>query len=180
MGLRKWLFAASYDRLTGPAEKWLAPYRQRTAGQTRGHTLEIAAGTGANLPFYPEEVSITIVEPNPHMARRLEHKARALGREVTVLPHAGESLPFPDATFDSVVTTLVLCSVQDLKASLRVVRRVIKPVGGFFFYKHVAAQGGWTLRFQNWIGPFWKFFWRWLSPAPRYRVGHSRSQIQPR
>ena len=92
MGLRKRLFAASYDRITGRAEKWLAPYRQRTAGRARGPALEIGGGTGANLPFYPEEFRVPIVDPNPHMTRRLEPKPRSPGLSVTSAPNSARRL----------------------------------------------------------------------------------------
>ncbi len=142
MGLRKRLFAALYDRLGGEEEEWETGCRQETAGAATGEVLEIGGGTGANLDFFAPDVRLTVAEPNPHMARRLEEKATSLDRDVAVVAQVAENLPFPDETFDSVVSTLVLCSISDLGGSLAEVFRVLKQDGAFYFYEHVAASTG--------------------------------------
>ena len=70
--------------------------------------LEIGAGTGANLAYYRADTRLTAIEPNPHMARRLRRRAIRLGREIDIVPGRGEELPFDEASFDCVVSTLVL------------------------------------------------------------------------
>ena len=115
MSISQRLFAASYDLLNSVVEGRLSAYRTRTAGRARGEVLEIGGGTGANLPFYPPEARLTFVEPNPHMVRRLRRKARGLGRDIRVVSDVGERLSFPDGSFDSVVTSLVLCMVEDVE-----------------------------------------------------------------
>ena len=152
MGLRKRFIAATYDRLNAGSEKHSRPYREQTAGQTTGEVLEIGAGTGANLSFYPPSVRLTVVEPNPHMAARLRKKARAVGMQVRVEIVRGEELPFADGAFDCVVSTLVLCSVRDLSVSLAEARRVLRPGGAFYFFEHVGA-GGWRRRAQDLLNP---------------------------
>ena len=88
--------------------------------------LEIGGGTGANLPYYPPDASVTFVEPDPHMIRRLRGHIRKQDRHAAVVRQVGESLPFADASFDTVVTTLVLCMVRDPDAVIHEARRVLK------------------------------------------------------
>ena len=99
------------------------------------------AGRGANLPFFPPQAQLTFLEPNPHMARRLRRRAGKLGRRIDVVEEPGERMPFADGSFDTVLTTLVLCSVADLDAVAAEIRRVLRPGGRFVFYEHVVRQG---------------------------------------
>ena len=139
-GLSKQVFAAWYDLLNASVEHRLVPYRNVTAGLADGQVLEIGGGTGANLSFYPPDVHLTFVEPNVHMARRLRRKASNLDIPVKLLPGFGENLPIRDNTFDSVVTTLVLCMVADVGQVLAEIRRVLKPSGRFLFFEHVVSN----------------------------------------
>ena len=143
-----------------PLNRWLEPklaaYRKETAGKATGDVLEIGGGTGLNLPFYSPDVNLTVVEPNPHMATRIRKKAMKMGREVRIVSDMGESLSIQDSSFDSVVSTLVLCCVRDLHSVVHEARRVLKPGGAFYFYEHVLASGRWKRRFQNWLTPPWK------------------------
>ena len=106
--LSKRLFAAGYDLLNSGVESRVTPYRRLTAGLSLGRTLEIGGGTGANIPFYPPGIDLVTVEPNPHMARRFIRTSEQRHADATVISAIGENLPFADATFDSVVTTLTL------------------------------------------------------------------------
>ena len=106
--LSKRLFAAWYDLLNSGVESRVIPYRRLTAGLSLGRTLEIGGGTGANIPFYPPGVRLIAVEPNPHMARRFTRTSQERHADAVVVSAIGESLPFADAAFDSVVTTLTL------------------------------------------------------------------------
>ena len=157
MSLSQRLFAAWYDLLNSTVEGRVIPYRRLTAGRAWGDVLEIGGGTGANLKFYSHGARLTTVEPNPHMARRFRRSAAKLGRQVTVLPAVGEKLPFPDARFDSVVTTLVLCMVDDLHQVVHEALRVLRPGGAFFFYEHVASQSPRMRKWQDRLNPVWKF-----------------------
>ena len=97
-----------------------------------------------------------MIEPDRHMVKRLRRRANRLGRDVTIVQEVGERLPFEDASFDSVVTTLVLCMVRDHKKVVREARRVLRPGGAFFFYEHVVSprpRGRW---WQNKLNPTWK------------------------
>ena len=74
-----------------------------------------------------------------------------------VVPDVGEKLPFDDASFDCVVTTLVLCMVDDLERVVSETRRVIRPGGSFLFYEHVVSSNGAMRRWQRWMNPAWRF-----------------------
>ena len=156
MGLRSKVFAATYDRLSRPAEPKLAQYRERTAGQATGKVLELGGGTGANLSFYGPDVELTVAEPSPDMAKRLRVKAAEMGLDVQIVPAGGENVPFPDDSFDNVVSTLVMCSVDDLPTTLQEARRVLRPGGAFYFFEHVLASGGMRRRLQHWLNPPWR------------------------
>ena len=156
MSVVDWMFAVSYDLLNSGVEGRLRAYRQRTAGRATGDVLEIGGGTGANLPYYPDDARLTVVEPNPHMAGRLLKRAASSGRRVTVLPDPGERLTFPDGSFDSVVTTLVLCMVHDLDRVVGEARRVLRPGGVFYFYEHVVSDRPWPRALQNGLNPAWR------------------------
>ena len=156
MTLSKWLFATGYDLLNSGVEGRVVPYRKRTAGNAWGDVLEIGGGTGANLPYYPEHANITVVEPDAHMVRKLRRNIVRHKRDADIVQQGGESLPFADASFDTVVTTLVLCMVRDVDAVVREARRVLKPGGAFLFYEHVISprpRGRW---WQHKLNPVWK------------------------
>jgi len=103
--------------------------------------LEIGAGTGANLAFYSAGVeAITVAEPEAPMARKLARRVREQRRDVEVVQAPAEQLPFDDAQFDTVVSTLVLCTVNDLARALSELRRVLKPGGRLLFIEHVRSE----------------------------------------
>jgi ubiquinone/menaquinone biosynthesis C-methylase UbiE len=115
------LFAAGYDRMTRSLEQaWLGERRARLLGDLTGDVLDVGAGTGANLPYLRRAARVVAAEPDPAMRRRLKAKLEgATAGEpaeaqvpVEVTDAAAESLPFPDASFDAVVFTLVLCTVR--------------------------------------------------------------------
>ena len=115
MSLTGRVFAAMYDRMSAGTEKaGLADHRRELLAGARGRVLEIGAGTGANLAFYGDGVeSLTTVEPEAPMAKRLERRAEQLGRPIELVKAPAEKLPFADDSFDVVVSTLVLCTVGD-------------------------------------------------------------------
>ena len=119
-----------------------------------GNLLEIGAGTGANFAFLPAGVHWTGIDPNPHSLRYVGVAARRFGREFDFRQGSAESLPFPDASFDSVASTLTLCSVRDPARTLEEIRRVLRPGGQLLLMEHVAAPPGSQLRRrQRVLGP---------------------------
>lgn len=150
--------AAVYDRMMQKTEEaCLAAWRTELVGRATGEVLEVGAGTGANVPYYTDVERVLLAEPDAHMRERLEQSARrARGRRFEVAAHSAERLPYDDAAFDTVVSTLVMCSVADLASSLGEVQRVLKPGGRFVFIEHVAAAPGSSRRrWQGRIEPFW-------------------------
>lgn len=122
-----------------------------------GRVLEIGPGTGANLEYYPETITLTGLEPSPHMQDFLKEKARETGKQMEIITGTAENIPAADESFDVVVSTLVLCSVDSPYNSLSEIKRVLKPDGQFLFIEHVAAPDKSFLRsIQRWIKPFWK------------------------
>lgn len=150
------MFAAIYDPLLGPTEKkWLGAQRRRLLEQASGEVLEIGGGTGTNLAHYGRVDRLVVTEPYEPMRRRLEAKARKDGRTVVVDGAPAERLGFPDASFDTVVSTLVLCTVQDPRAALAEVRRVLRPSGRLLFLEHVRGEGR-RGRVQDMATPVWR------------------------
>jgi SAM-dependent methyltransferase len=140
-------FAAAYDGFIEPASRLkMGPLRRFAAGEAHGRVLELGAGTGANLPYYDwsKVEALYLTEPDPHMAKRLERRLAdlpgAARDKIHTVDAPAESLPFADHDFDFAVVTLVLCSVHDLQASLRELRRVLKPDGELRLVEHV--RGG--------------------------------------
>jgi ubiquinone/menaquinone biosynthesis C-methylase UbiE len=151
MGFGGWLFAAMYDRLlAGVEHAGLRDQRARLLKAARGNVLEIGAGTGANLPFYGSAVeSLTLAEPEPPMARRLASHVRREVRPADLITAPAEQLPLPDSRFDTVVSTLVLCTVHDPVRALGEVWRVLKPGGTLLFIEHVRAENSRVARWQD-------------------------------
>jgi len=152
--------AAIYDRFMRAGEEaCVGAWRQQLLANARGRVLEIGAGTGLNLGRYPHSVTeLVLSEPDPNMRRKLEGRVHDLRPAVTVeiVGAEAERLPFPDASFDMVVSTLVLCSVKDPAQVLREVRRVLQPHGRFLFLEHVADEDPHRLAWQRRIEPVWK------------------------
>ena len=141
MGLRARLFAATYDRQMAKTERaGLGALRDRLLADAKGDVLEIGAGTGGNLARYGDEItSLTVTEPDQHMLRRLEEKVAAQRPGTVVVSAPAEDLPFDDDQFDVVVSTLVLCGVDDQAKALAEARRVLRPGGQLLFMEHVRA-----------------------------------------
>jgi ubiquinone/menaquinone biosynthesis C-methylase UbiE len=151
MRLSSSLVARFYDRMSaGTEDAGLRDLRRRLLADAEGRVLEIGGGTGANLLLYPPSVeSLTVTEPEEPMLRRLERKVREQAPRTTVLRAGAEELPFADNSFDTVVSTLVLCGVEDQARSVREVRRVLRPGGQFMFIEHVRSDEPKISRMQD-------------------------------
>jgi SAM-dependent methyltransferase len=135
-------FAALYDRMLAGTEKaGLAEMRAELVREARGRTLELGAGTGLNLHHYTDAVTeLVLTEPDRFMARRLRERIAAEPPRpdaVEVVEAPAEGLPFESGGFDTVVSTLVLCSVEDPGSVAREVGRVLRPGGHFLYLEHV-------------------------------------------
>jgi ubiquinone/menaquinone biosynthesis C-methylase UbiE len=159
MSLRKKFFAATYDSMSRRVEDaGLRDMRHGLLAKAGGAVLEIGGGTGANLAHYDGQIeSLVVTEPDPAMLRRLQRKAREQAPLAKILRAPAEDLPFEDATFDTVVSTLVLCGVDDQERSVREIHRVLKPGGNLLFLEHVRSDDPDLARFQdrmNWLNRF--------------------------
>ncbi|HEU5142629.1 MAG TPA: class I SAM-dependent methyltransferase [Solirubrobacterales bacterium] len=151
-------FAALYDSCFKAVEEaGLRDMRRQLVGQAKGRTIDIGSGTGANLELYPREVELVMTEPDPHMARQLRRKLGEADREVEFVQAGAEDLPFEDASFDSAVFTLVLCTVPNQRAALVEVSRVLKPGGRMLFLEHVRSESPKLARWQDRLEKPWRF-----------------------
>jgi SAM-dependent methyltransferase len=152
-------FSAIYDPLLkGTEEAGLRERRHDVLSAARGRTIDIGAGTGANLGLFPAEAEVVMAEPDPHMAKRLRHKLADSGSEVELVEASAEELPFEDSSFDTAVFTLVLCTVPDPRAALAEAARVLKPGGELLFVEHVRAQDTKIARWQDRLETPWRLF----------------------
>jgi len=148
---------AFYDLMSRRMEKEFGSQRRYVLANARGRVLEIGAGTGLNLQHYPPELDeIVITEPEPGMMRRSEDKAAKLDLPVRFVEAYAERLPFADGEFDTVVCTLVLCSVEDQDRALAEIRRVLKPDGRFIFIEHVRSEDPKLARWQDRLERPWR------------------------
>ncbi|MFK5647512.1 class I SAM-dependent methyltransferase [Ornithinimicrobium sp. LYQ121] len=132
--------APSYDRHTAWLERrGLAAHREWLGRLAHGDTLEVAIGTGANLPYYGPDVRLTGLDWSPAMVEVAGQRAADLGREVRLITADADELPFEDESFDTVVSTLALCCVPDVEATLREALRVLRPDGQLLLVDHVGS-----------------------------------------
>ncbi len=136
----------------------IARQRKKIVPRATGRVLEIGIGGGMNLAFYdPARVaSVTGIDPSPELRAMAENAPRPKGLPVSIQAAVGESLPFDNASFDTVLCTYTLCSVAAVERVLAEVRRVLKPSGGFLFCEHGLSPDGEVARWQRRIDPVWK------------------------
>jgi ubiquinone/menaquinone biosynthesis C-methylase UbiE len=132
--------ARSYDKQMAFMERVLfGDGRQWICAQATGEVLEVAIGTGRNLPYYPDDVRLTGVDFSPAMLARARRQAEKLGRQVDLRLGDAQALDLPDASFDTVVCTLSLCAIPDHRRAVAEMKRVLRPGGRLLLLDHVAA-----------------------------------------
>ncbi|HEX6460877.1 MAG TPA: class I SAM-dependent methyltransferase [Thermoleophilaceae bacterium] len=147
--------ARIYDPFLWLAERGgMAQRRRDLLASARGRVLEIGAGTGLNVRHYPPGIDeLVLTEPVASMARRLERRAARHDGKPRVVVAPAERLPFPDNAFDTVVSTLVLCTVPEPDQALAEIRRVLKPDGALLFIEHLRSDverwGRWQDRLER-------------------------------
>ncbi|HVA16933.1 MAG TPA: class I SAM-dependent methyltransferase [Candidatus Dormibacteraeota bacterium] len=157
-GLRKRLFAWTLYRFNGRYEQEIAARKRGLLGGLTGTVIEIGPGTGPNLRYYANGVRWIGIEPNPYMRAYLRREAERVGVKAELREGTAEAIGCPDDSADVVVSTLVLCSVPNLRGTLVEILRVLKPGGRFVFIEHVAAAPGTRLRkWQRRLRPWFHF-----------------------
>ena len=154
------VFARFYDASFTLGE-WAGMRAMRTAllSQARGRTLEIGGGTGLNLAHYPDALDELILsEPEPAMRERLQRKLDRSGRSAQLLDVGAERLPLADSSIDTVVCTLVLCTVDDPQAALAEIARVLKSDGQLLLIEHVRSHSQRLARWQDRFERPWRAF----------------------
>ena len=138
--------SASYDKQMQFFERLLAPdSRAWVCGRAAGDTLEVAIGTGLNLPHYSHDVQLTGVDFSPAMLNLARRRAEQLGRSVDLREADAQALPFAAASFDTVVCTYGLCAIPDDNRAVSEMNRVLRPGGLLLLADHVAG-GPWPIR----------------------------------
>jgi ubiquinone/menaquinone biosynthesis C-methylase UbiE len=153
------LFARVYDSLMDPLEKrWIVGIRKKIISDLDGKVLELGTGTGANFPYYSTEKvdSIDTIEPNPYMIEQAKVKTGCMTIPVAFHQGMAESLPFKNGEFDTVVATLVLCSVKDPRKVFSEMRRVCKKGGRIILFEHVRTESYSLALLQDILTPAWK------------------------
>ena len=156
-------FSALYDPLLWVGERaGMAKRRRELLAEANGHVLELGAGSGLNLPYYPEEIEeLTLSEPSAPMVTKLRRRLRKVnreGRQGQVVVATAEELPFDDDSFDTVVSTLVLCTVDDPRRAIEETARVLRPGGKLLFLEHVRADTRRLARWQDRLHRPWHAF----------------------
>jgi ubiquinone/menaquinone biosynthesis C-methylase UbiE len=157
-------FAAIYDQILAGAEKGgLREMRADLLRDARGRTLELGAGTGLNLPHYTGSVTeLVLTEPDRFMAARLRKRLAAEPAEpasTEVVDAPAEQLPFEDGSFDTVVATLVFCTVEDPGRATAEAKRMLRPDGRLLYLEHVRSPDSERLaRWQDRLERPWGWF----------------------
>ncbi|MDA0160809.1 class I SAM-dependent methyltransferase [Solirubrobacter ginsenosidimutans] len=154
------LFAALYDPVLALGElTGLRRQRRALLAAAHGRVVELGAGTGLNLRHYPDGVDeLLLVEPDPAMRRQLARRLRRMRRAAEIVDAPAERLPFSDHSVDTVVATLVLCTVDDPRLALREITRVLRPGGKLLFLEHVRAPTPRLARWQQRLHEPWRHF----------------------
>lgn len=158
MSLRERLAPALSELLARSVERkpFIVAGRRRLLAPAEGRVLEVGAGPGFNLPHYPSTVEeLTVTDGLEGMLARARRRAAAVERTVVATRALAERLPFDDASFDTVVASLVLCSVDDQDRVLAEIRRVLKPDGRYLFLEHVRSDDPAIARRQDRLERFW-------------------------
>ena len=132
--------------------------REKVVPEARGQVLEIGVGSGHNLPYYRKDQVERIVGIDPCSTSwaLAQPRAKTLGVPIEFIEGSAESMPLPDASFDTVLMTYSLCTIPDAQAALHEMRRVLKPDGRLVFCEHGEAPDAAVARWQQRVNPLWR------------------------
>lgn len=144
-----------YDLLLRPIEKFeLSSLRMELLSSAKGKVLEIGAGTGLNFPHYSKELEVVATDPDESMLKKARKRIR--NQHIKVELADAQNLPFKDNEFDTVVATLVFCSIPNPDQALAEVYRVLKSGGDFLLLEHVRRNTPLLGKVQDGLTPIWK------------------------
>lgn len=150
-------FPQFYDLLMQPLERRkLSEVRANLVNRGSGKLLELGSGSGINFPLYQGYEEVTAIEPNKLMRERSLKKIEQANVPITLVAASAEELPFADNTFDTVVGTLVLCTIPNPQKALKEIQRVCKPDGRVLFLEHVRLTNKILATLQDFLTPSWK------------------------
>lgn len=160
LGLWSRVFAGVYDPVLWVGERvGMRRHRRELLQHARGRTVELGSGTGLNLPHYPDGLEeLILTEPSVAMTARLERKLRRSRLPGRIVGAPAERLPFDDDSVDTVVSTLVLCTVDQPDAALAEIARVLRPGGQLLFIEHVRSESRWVASWQDRLEAPWRRF----------------------
>lgn len=156
--VRSWLNAWLFRGLDGYFARKYARVKRDLFGGLPRTVLEIGSGTGANFRYLDPGTHVVALEPNVHMHAALRAAAMRSGVTVDVRAARAEWIPLPDNSVDAVISSFVLCSVDDPERALAEIRRVLRPGKRFWCVEHVPAPGGFVAGIQGLV----RRPWRWL------------------
>ncbi|MGH2653340.1 MAG: class I SAM-dependent methyltransferase [Actinomycetota bacterium] len=146
--------APKYDRVIRLPERLLFEGgRAWVCSQAQGEVLEIAIGTGLNLPYYPQEARLTGIDFSPEMLELAHQRARELDRDVDLRVGDAQQMEFADSSFDTVVCTLSLCSIPDDEKAVAEIGRILRPGGRVLLLEHVRSPNSLVRSFQRLLDP---------------------------
>ncbi len=150
-------FPKIYDAAMKPLEaSRFKKIRRDLVEKAEGRVLEIGSGTGINFPYYKNARQVDAIEPNPSMSRRADERLRSSRVPIQVHESGAESLPFADDTFDTVVATLVFCTIPEPMKALSEIQRVSKPGARLLFFEHVRMEPALLSKTQDLLNPLWE------------------------
>ncbi|PID20733.1 SAM-dependent methyltransferase [Sporosarcina sp. P3] len=151
------IFPTIYDIAMKPLEaSRFKKVRTELVRNAQGEVLEIGSGTGINFPYYRQAKHVAAIEPNPEMSRRASRRGRNAHVPITLYEAKAESLPFADHTFDTVISTLVFCTIPNPLLALKEIQRVSKPGATIIFFEHVKMKQPTLAKAQELVNPLWE------------------------
>jgi ubiquinone/menaquinone biosynthesis C-methylase UbiE len=149
-------FAKWYDFFMFPLEQGkFKNIRMDLLNRSKGKVIEIGSGSGINFPLYKKVESVTAIEPSPYMIERSNKNKQAASVPINIIQSGAEKLPFSDDTFDTVVATLVFCTIRDTEKALKEIKRVCKPNGKILLFEHIKMDNQFLARLQQQLTPYW-------------------------
>ena len=150
-------FAKWYDFFMSPLEhRKFKRIRSELLKGASGKVLELGSGTGINFPLYDNVDQVIAIEPSQPMIDRSLIKKKLAVVPIEIVNVSAENLPFEDCTFDTVVATLVFCTIPNVEKAINEVIRVCKPEGKILLFEHVKMENAALSKMQESLTPFWK------------------------